>query len=147
MRSFHFRLERALEISRAREKHLEERLGQALASLQRESLLLVAAEERLEAEMNRRAEAQSGDIHLGDLALAEAYFSKAHKALNYQRQQAALAAAAVELRRADLLAASKDRQTLEKLRERRLSAFQLEVNREEQKQMDEVAARLRRFPA
>lgn len=147
MRSFHFRLERALEISRVREKSLEERLGQALRILHNETLLLVEAEERLEAEFDRRRIAQSGEIRLGEMILSEAYFAKARKALAYQRQQAALAAAAVELRRADLLAASQDRRTLEKLRERRFDAYQVEQGREDQKHMDEVAARLRRSPA
>lgn len=147
MRSFHFRLERALEISRVREKNLEEHLGQAMRSLHQETLLLVEAEARLLTEIERRETAQSGEIQVGELVLSEAYFAKAQRALGYQRQQAALAAAAVELRRADLLAASQDRQTLEKLRERRWNAFQLEMNREEQKEMDEVAGRLRRSPA
>ena len=144
MKRFVFRLERLLRIRRGEEDREVRRLAEAMAA---ESDLVAETERR--AQERRRAEGQIGNLRTedgtaGTLLLQELALRgrRRHEALSraelqQQREQ-------VEIRRKQFLEVRSRRMSLEKLRQRRRDAWETELTRADQRENDEIAARLGR---
>ncbi|MGI5880140.1 MAG: flagellar export protein FliJ [Syntrophomonadaceae bacterium] len=136
MKKFNFRLEKNLNIARqieneARIQHqnfLRERdqLAEQLAILEQRLQILMQSIRNIE-----------GDVQ--EIILYKDYISVLRKAIQDKEQELDYAEILLEKSRLNLLEKSRETKTLEKLKEREWEEYLLENNRQEQKNIDEVA--------
>jgi flagellar FliJ protein len=140
-RRFKFRLERVHDIRRQRERGAQEELAAALGKQAGEEATLGQVEETIaEAREQFRGATGYGEVLSGiDLAASQAYLERlsgrravAVRDLNASRDE-------VGRRRSDLEAAARERQALDRLRDRRRAEHEREVARAESAQLDELA--------
>jgi flagellar FliJ protein len=141
-RPFRFRLERVHDIRRQKERGAQEELATALgrqageeANLGQVDATIEDARERFRSAASGRGELQPGT----DLAATNAYLERlagrravAVRDLNASRDE-------VGRRRSDLEAAARERQALDRLRDRRREEHEREIARAESAQLDELA--------
>lgn len=144
-RPFTFRLERVLEVRERTEGRAQEDLAAALRHAQDGGELLAAAEAALAAGRHAAREA-AADASTGGTALIahQAYLERATlmgraAALELDRREAE-----VEARRGALEAAARDKQVLERLKERHRSEHELEALQIEGALIDEMALAVHR---
>jgi flagellar export protein FliJ len=126
---FHFALQPLLD----RRSRIEEEKQHRFALRRRERDAALRDRERIAAALTELA-LRRGDA--GSLAVFEA-------AIAARQRRAAWAAAALEAARHELIAARRDRRAIEKLRDRRRTAFEEEEARREELEIDEANARRR----
>jgi flagellar protein FliJ len=140
MTQFRFRLATLL---RLREVARDSRRAE-LAESQRADEHLRRRLERLNAEQRGleekcREAAGPGAVDVGDLVKAHRYVAVLRAEEEELRQTRRALAAEIDFRRHALLAADRDVQVLEKLRERRQALYRVEEERQLVKQLDEAA--------
>jgi flagellar FliJ protein len=138
-RPFNFRLERVRALRESFEDQAREDLAASLSVRLKGEAMLLAAGERVAAAHDRRRHSATLELTGEDLIAAQAYIdrtSRAHQAaeLELDRRDAE-----VDARRTALLTAARDRQVLERLKERRLEDHRKESNRIESGLLDEMA--------
>jgi flagellar protein FliJ len=140
-RPFRFRLERVHDIRRQRERGAQEDLAAALGRQAGEEAALGLVDARIEDARERvRGVAGGGDLQSAtELAAGHAYLERlagrravAVRDLNASRDE-------VGRRRQELEAAARERQALDRLRDRRRAEHDLEAARDESAQLDELA--------
>lgn len=136
MKRFKFELERVLELRAYREQEAKIELGRAVAVLSAlEQRLRDLAAERVKA----AGERFSPENRTADLVVFERYIRR----LDDTREKLLAEAARAELRVAEareaFLEASREKKTLEKLRDRRLGEYRREFFAEEIKVLDDVS--------
>lgn len=139
---FRFRLERLLELRRMREEIRKKELAEAnraVAEQQQAILRLIVEEEGARVEMRGL---KTKRFDLAAVRMTEHFLlqiarriSEAYRELQSRQMRAA------EKRR-ELVEATQAVRVLERFRERKLGEYELEVGREEQRFLDEVAARV-----
>jgi flagellar FliJ protein len=143
--SFTFRLERVRTLRERAEERAQEELAQELRlRIRGEALLLEAAAALRQARENGRGAVKADRTTSSDLLAAQAYMERSETkrreaALNLDRQNAE-----VEARRAVLAAAARDRQAIDKLKDRQKATFDAEWARRSQNQLDELALAVHR---
>lgn len=144
MKSFVFRLERLLHLRVRHEREQAQALGQAL----REEEELRRQEEAARARLLRCAEqiGTSGAVPAGMLQNLGLTVEAAVRAVEASRQAHDQSQETLEQEQARYSQARIERRTLERLREQRHDAWELESGREEQRNMDEVSRHFRRPP-
>ena len=83
---------------------------------------------------------QTRPLDLNQLAIMQGYIPVLLNKIDCQQEQVALALTRLEEVRQRLIQIMKDRKILDKLQEKALIQYHLELNREEQKNLDELAA-------
>jgi flagellar FliJ protein len=140
-RPFRFRLERVHDIRRQRERGAQEGLAAALGRQAGEEAALGQVDATIEDARERfRGGAAGGDLRPADqLAASQAYLERlagrravAVRDLNASRDE-------VGKRRRELEAAARERQALDRLRDRRRAEHLRELARGESAQLDELA--------
>ena len=137
---FNFRLERVRAVRERMEDRAKEELADSLnLRLQGEAMLAAASEELAEARAARRGTGTGLAVSGRELAAAQAYLEHAQrtheaKSLNLDRCDAE-----VDARRSALLLAARERQVLERLKDRRRADHARTVQRIEGAQLDELA--------
>jgi len=141
-RPFRFRLERVRDIRRQRERGAQEGLAAALGRQAGEEAALGQVDATIEdaRERFRGVAAGAGDLHSAtELAASHAYLERlagrravAVRDLNLSRDE-------VGERRRELEAAARERQALDRLRDRRRAEHVRELARGESAQLDELA--------
>jgi flagellar FliJ protein len=142
--SFVFRLERVKSLRERAEERAREDLAQELRLRLRGEAMLLEATQAASAATQSGREAVSSRSSGMDLIAAQAYIERAERtkreaALDLDRQEAEVAA-----RRAALQAAARDRQVLDKLKERQRADHDAEWARKAQGALDEVALSVHR---
>ena len=143
--SFTFRLERVRALRERAEDHAKEELAASLSGRTHGEGMLRAATAELEAARAHRRESAVGEAARGeDLLAAQAYLEKTAlcreaAALDLDRRDAE-----VDARRVALEHAARERQVLEKLKERRRSEHAVRAARIEGAAIDELAIGLHR---
>lgn len=144
-RPFTFRLERVLEVRERTEDRAREDLAAALRHAHEGGELLAAAQAALETGRGAARQA-AADLTMGGAALIaqQAYLERASlmaraAALDLDRREAE-----VEARRGALAAAARDKQVLERLKERHRSEHELETLQIEGALIDEMALAVHR---
>ncbi len=143
--SFTFRLERVRALRERVEDLAKEELATSLSTRLRGETMLRSAQAELEqARATRRFSTERGAVSGTDLAAAQAYVEKAERrresaALDLDRQDAE-----VDSRRSALDQAARERQVLEKLKERRRSEHAVKAARAESAMLDELALSMHR---
>lgn len=142
--AFKFRLERVRSLRSQAEDRAREELANELAlRLRGESLLREAAERAADARENGRSTALRGATGC-ELLSAQAWIERAHRgqqqaALDLDRRDAEVAA-----RRAVLVHAARERQSIDKLADRRRRDHEQEWSRRSQGELDEIALSVHR---
>jgi flagellar FliJ protein len=142
--SFVFRLERVKSLRERAEERAREDLAHELRLRLRGEAMLLEATQAASAATQSGREAVSSRSSGMDLIAAQAYIERAERtkreaALDLDRQEAEVAA-----RRAALQAAARDRQVLDKLKERQRADHDAEWARKAQGALDEVALSVHR---
>ncbi|HVX33343.1 MAG TPA: flagellar export protein FliJ [Solirubrobacterales bacterium] len=140
-RSFRFRLERVHDIRRQRERGAQEELAAALGQQAGQEAALGQVEATIaDARERFRGASGAGEVLSGsDLAASQAYLERlagrralAVRDLNASRDE-------VGRRRRELEAAARERQALDRLRDRRRAEHDRELARAESARLDELA--------
>lgn len=142
MKLFRFPLQRVLDARRHKEDMRKKELAAAKqAELEEQERLLLLQEHN--SEVRNFLGCHVGRvIKASEMSLYYAYSRQLEHHIALQEKSVAQAAATVAEKREALLASSKDRKALEKLKERMRDRHMLETGREEQANLDEAAARL-----
>jgi flagellar FliJ protein len=139
-RPFTFRLERVRAVRERLEDQAKEHLATSLSQRLKGEAMLLAAGEELASAREKRVEALTGGVASGDeLVAAQAYLEQAQRtrearALELDRRDTEVAA-----RREALTAAARERQVLERLKERRREDHVRESERRAGATLDELA--------
>lgn len=139
MKRFRYRFESILSAKRHVEETRQRALGEAIRAVVGQQKLLSQIDRQRQAQLTAQRE------HLvGTLSPArELVASRFHVRLKQQRQATLemirKLEGIVEQRRAELLAASRERKVQEKLKERQTEDWRREMDRHEQLEMDEIA--------
>jgi flagellar FliJ protein len=134
---FNFRLERVRALRETVEDQAREELATSLSLRMRGEAMLRAATNTMDDAREARRSVSAATAQ--ELVAIQAYIERTQRA----REAAALELdrrdAEVEARRSALQSASRDRQVLERLKERQRTGFEREVERRESALLDEVA--------
>ena len=136
-RPFNFRLERVRALRESVEDQAREELAASLSMRMKGEAMLRAAKETVDDAQSARRQAQGATAQ--ELLAIQAYLERTERA----REAAALELdrrdAEVDARRSALETAARDRQVLERLKERQRADHQRESNRRESVVLDEMA--------
>ena len=136
---FRFRLERVRELRERKEDEAKRALAEAMADHFLAEERLRDAELQIEdaraAQLDATAEPRSG----GDLVAHQAYLERTESAREVSREVVTRSEARVENQREELTQAARDRQALERLKQRREAEFVREAARAESNLLDEIA--------
>jgi flagellar FliJ protein len=138
-RPFNFRLERVRALRESFEDQAKEELAASLSTrLKGEAMLLAASETFASAQVTRR---RTADLEVSgeDLLAASAYMERTARARQAAELELDRREAEVDARRTALVAAARDRQVLERLKERRKADHRRESDRVEGVLLDEMA--------
>ncbi len=139
MKKFRFRLESVLSARKSMERLKQESLA---AETRRE----LSEKERLAAAEQAHAEAlrqnESGDLDMHELLLMARHRERLAGLVREGKDRVTRAAHRTEDARSALVDAARERSVVENLKERRRTEHRAEVEREEQKGLDEIAGRI-----
>lgn len=138
---FAWRLETVLKARYRTEEHRQQELGEAIFKLNAE----LAERNRIkEQQANGRRELrlrQTGRLNMADLTQINVYLGALERQHRKIEKRIADAQTIVVQKRESLAQAVRDRQILEKLKDRDYQAFRKEMRHKDQKVMDELAGR------
>jgi flagellar protein FliJ len=138
-RPFNFRLERVRALRERFEDQAREELAASLSvRLKGEAMLRAASESYVEAQETRRRTA-GVEVTGQDLLASHAYMERTSRLRQAAELELDRRDAEVDARRTALVAASRNRQVLERLKERRLADHKREAERVEAGLLDEMA--------
>jgi flagellar protein FliJ len=138
-RPFNFRLERVRALRESFEDQAKEDLAASLSvRLKGEAMLRAASESFTHAQATRRDSATL-DLTGQDLLAAQAYIERTSRARQAAELELDRRDAEVDARRTALIAAARERQVLERLKERRRADHHRETERIEGALLDEMA--------
>lgn len=128
-----------MEFRQHLEKEKQRDLAQAKNKLQQEEQklqLLNCTKDECQSETKKK---KKDRINLKELSLYQVYLTKLHHQIKGQKTTIVKSEQEVEGRREELLEKSKEKKVLENLRKAKLLGYNEEMNRIEQKEMDELA--------
>jgi flagellar FliJ protein len=138
-RPFNFRLERVRALRESFEDQAREQLAASLSTrLKGEAMLRAASESYAGAQATRR-ETAALEVSGQDLLAVHAYVERTSRMRQAAELELDRREAEVDARRSALLAAARERQVLERLKERRAADHRRESNRVEGVLLDEMA--------
>lgn len=138
LKKFRFRLQKYMNLKRQQESIKRLNLTRARSRYIRENESLAEIREELVAAFNRTREARRGSIDLQLISLSEQYIRLQKELQRLQTIVVAEAKAALERRRQELQHVRKEKKLLERLHDHRWAAYCQDVQREEQKVLDEI---------
>ncbi|WP_427365375.1 flagellar export protein FliJ [Candidatus Caldatribacterium saccharofermentans] len=141
MKGYHFRLQKVLDTCRLKEELIEVKLAELerLAESQRAHLSAMEEEERALLSERRAKREQEGAVAIEEEIFYERCLENLR--LKVERLRMYLRSLEEQIRqtREELVAAAMERKVLEKLREKDYERFTVEVERNNQKALDEIA--------
>lgn len=136
---FRFHLQRVLDYRIQYEEKKEFELAQARRVMQQEEDRLAFFKERQSHYQEEFLERQKQGMSPAEAAIYLSYEGFLKEKIAWQKEAVEAAVRGVEEKKVELLAARKERKTLELIRSRRYQAFLAESRRRETKDLDEVA--------
>ena len=141
MKGFRFRLEPVLSLREQREESLQSRLAESTRALERDVARLQQIDREIQRQMVHLAETYGGGaLDLDEISRDNSYLHSLEQQRAHQKAVIAERTGQVEADRAAVLQASKEKKTLEKLRENMLGAFSQQVDRRENGATEEIAS-------
>jgi flagellar FliJ protein len=138
-RPFNFRLERVRALRESFEDQAREELAASLSVRLKGEAMLRAASERLATAQHTRRSTATLEVTGQDLFAAHAYMERTSRARQAAELELDRRDAEVDARRTALLAAARERQVLEKLKDRRAAEHRRASDRIEGALLDEMA--------
>jgi flagellar export protein FliJ len=136
---FNFRLERVRALRERFEDQAREELAESLSVRLKGEAMLRAASDTYERAQDTRRGSTAVELSGEDLLASQAYIERTSRLREAAELELDRRAAEVDARRSALLAASRDRQVLERLKERRQADHKREAERVEAGLLDEIA--------
>jgi flagellar export protein FliJ len=138
MRRFEFRLEPALSLRRRLEEQAQVQLAESELQREREQAQLLELQRERERHERTRDGLQRQGLDVGALVDADRYGSALDRALQAQQERLLAARGTVDARRDALHQRHRDREAMERLRDRQLQEYRQEALRAEQAALDEA---------
>jgi flagellar FliJ protein len=138
-RPFNFRLERVRALRESFEDQAREELAASLSVRLKGEAMLRAASERHATAQDTRRQTAALELSGQDLLAVQAYMDRTSRARQAAELELDRRDAEVDARRTALLAAARERQVLERLKERRRKDHKRESERVEGALLDEMA--------
>ncbi|MBU0700796.1 flagellar export protein FliJ [bacterium] len=140
MARFDFKFQHILNIKKHKENLLQEELSQLKRSFQHEESVLWEIEDKTNECLFKIKELQAGIISIQKIMDYHNFLSGLNKDIAAQKNRLKHISTEIDDAISKLIHASQERKIFEKLRERKWDEFRLEVNKEEQEFMDEIAS-------
>jgi flagellar FliJ protein len=140
MKKFNFRLEKIKRFKDQLEQNKRMKLAAKQAYLYLEKNKLITATETRNRYFSLYGVRKPGKINIIQLIIAKRYIDKLSRDVLEQTKQVNLAERDVDKAKNELLEASKEKKKYEKLKSRHLATYLQDVNREENRELDEFAA-------
>jgi flagellar protein FliJ len=138
-RPFRFRLERVRALRERAEDHAKELLAAQMAERERWAAKLAEAGVTLEQARGGQLGATSGGGSIADILAHQAFIERAEREQQAAELDLSRQDAEVEARRTALQQAARDRQILERLKDKQEAAHRLETERRLGAELDELA--------
>jgi flagellar FliJ protein len=138
-RPFNFRLERVRALRESFEDQAREELAASMSVRVKGEAMLRAASDSFSGAQDSRRQTAAVETTGSDLIAAQAYIERTARARQAAELELGRREAEVEARRTALLAAARERQVLERLKERRQEDHRRESDRIEGVLLDEMA--------
>ncbi len=139
MNRFNFRLQRVLDIRETVEELKKRNLEKSIKALNDEFTRLTEMSLTLESSQNRLRVKISGRLNVIEIQSYFDYFNMLNKLIDLQEHRIDDAKKVVTSKRDELIKATKEKKILEKLKEKAWSLYKVEMGREEQNLIDEIA--------
>ena len=136
MKAFHFRLQTSLDVAQRRQKVAKEELQNQI--IQR-NMVLTQYDNAQKKREDLRDNIRGKGVPFRDYLVTTDYLHIMRAIINDLESALEAEEEKVEAARLALINYSKEKQTLEKVKERDWAEYLYEINREEQKEIDEVA--------
>ncbi len=140
MKRFSFRLDRILQYKTQAEEHKRRELAARTEELRQENDILLNLTRRKEEYLERYSACFRGKVDIDGLKTTRRFLDKLHRDLVLQARRVIECEKKMELAKAALLEAMRDRKKYENLKERKLAAYIKDSNIEEQKRLDEFGS-------
>lgn len=145
MKKFRFNLEAPLKVKKIHEDLCKQKLAEAIRrKLKAEEHLsyLISAEAKAKDDLKDKL---LNSVKVEDLCLFDTYIYDLNSCIQIQKTALNNATLAYDQCRNDFMRKRKDRQVIEKIKEKRYMAYLKEINSDEQKISDELALAVRMF--
>ncbi len=139
MDSFNFRLQPVLEHRRRLEDQAKLKLARAKIAERQARQVLTSMETAFGDGQSDMADARRAEIDASEVAVYQRYLDRLKQDIAEQGGIVTTLHVHSEERRSEVMDGMKARKVVEKLKERQYQQYQIEVNRNEQKQVDEFA--------
>jgi len=140
MPKFKFRLQPLLNIKMQLEDSAKNELGKAVQKLEEEKEKERQLLRHREKYINGLKEKTSSFARIEELRGYNMYISSLAKKIEEQNKNIKVASDVVDKYREELIKIVKERKILEKLREKKLNEYLIEMSKDEQKRMDEIVS-------
>lgn len=138
MAAFKFRLQKVLDYKQQVEDTKKQELFRLMKIFHEEEKVLIKLHELLLKKLSEFEEKQQGELDILELLFYSGYISRLNGEIEQQREKLKQLALQIEQKRGEVIAASKERRIMEKLREKKYKEFMKEESRREQKFLDEI---------
>jgi flagellar FliJ protein len=139
MNRFRFRLESVLRLRAAREEEKKREFGVSLGHLKQEEQRFDEITRSINDLDRYRTEKGTGRISVAQMIRNFFFSSHLHTQKDEQQKKVGKAQEIVDEKRTEMTEATKQRKTLERLKERKRIQYDEDVRREEQSLIDEIA--------
>ena len=143
MKKFRFRLQTLLDIREAREQEIQNELAGILGIQNRERARQYQLRQGIDEQSNRfRQKISSGKYTVNEAMLFERFMDVSYRAIDTAEDRVQSMEPVVQEIRERLVAASREKKVVEKLRQRKLDEYNYNMNREITKEYDDMNQRL-----
>lgn len=139
MKPFEFKLQTALNLKQKAEDRIKEELQRLTVRYHEALAHLADLEEQLNRLEEQRRRYQETSVEVAEIRICLNYLTVMHDKILRQNEVIRLIAAEIDKTRQVLIEIMRQRKVLEKLKGRHYAQYQLELSREEQKIIDEMA--------
>jgi flagellar export protein FliJ len=146
MKPFHFSLEPLRSLRKHKEEVVRERYAQTVRACEEAAARVQAASVELTACWKTLCEKLAAGVTGDDLLRARAWCNVLELRVKERASTLEQARLAVDAVWKELVVATRDRETLDKLHDKRRNAYDRELQREEQKYLDELSVQLAQSP-
>ncbi len=144
-KAFRFRLDRVLELRRLHAEMKKKELSQVRVELTRKQNAILQELIKLDQGKGVSRDLRKSNVDMTLLRMQEQYLNQLMRGVQRMHQGLQEDVLAEKQKLAELAEASKKVKVLERLREKKKAEYMLEMNREEQKFLDEVAQNMMRM--
>jgi len=140
MNRYKFKLQRVLDVKNIYREKRRRELQNSMTKLTREENVLKGLSENLDGSQNEMKKKRMKTMTGFELSFYYKYFNYLSALIDVQNKKIAQAKNEVTKRREKLIEATKEKEILEKLKERTWESYSRELKKEEQKLSDEISS-------